>query len=243
MQIAVNNTLFFCPTDKLNDPLDSRVKLKIINPHNYSYKTSDLIKGSGWFLNEELTTLLRDAGLQLGYEESQTKLFKEFFSHLQNNYLGICSFSNTHSENLLWSHYSNEAKGICFVFDNDQLLKSIKSKLSKRNVKIKHEKVSYRGVKKLEVKLFKNGEFEFTNNHLFSKTTHWKYEKEFRIVLMQNPGRYLTNGKFYPFVDFDRDCLKYILLGERMPKEHRKILFNMKDRGLIKAEFLDHKFD
>lgn len=117
LQIIINKTLYFSSPDKLNDPLDSKFILNIKNPNNYSKVTKNIIKESLSVNNPRINWELSDVSLEMGNKESQEKLFKEFFTHLQNTESGICCFSRTHSNHLLWSHYADGDKGFCFAFD------------------------------------------------------------------------------------------------------------------------------
>ncbi len=245
LQIILNNTIYFASPNKLNDPLDSKFKLNLINTNYFSEKTKEKIRFSGWHLDEEINLLLKDAGLISGDKKKQEILFEKLFDYIQNTYTGICSFSSVYEDNLLWSHYADVARGLCFVFDKEILINSINENKEYRNINISHYPVSYRGVKKLKIVLNRNGNLSYYWNHLFSKTKHWKYEKEFRIMLEQEqriPLSFSVN-KFKPNLNFSGECLKYIILGERMSKEHRDMLFNLRNNNVIKAEILEHKFD
>ena len=44
LQILANDTLYFSSSNKLNDPLDSRFKLKVINPNNFSKKQKTILE-------------------------------------------------------------------------------------------------------------------------------------------------------------------------------------------------------
>lgn len=230
LQILINHTLFFCAPKYLNDPLDSQFNLKINNSKNFSEKTRKSILYSRFFLSEEIKYLIKDAGLDLGIESSHEKFFKEYFTQLQNDYHGICCFSQTHSENLLWTHYSDEAKGICFVFDKELLIAALKKNIDNNSYRLNHGPMTYRGVKKLETTIYKDGRLSWTLNHLFSKTKHWKYEKEYRIILTQLPRHTLDFEpvKFEPFLKIDETCLKFVIMGQRVSREHEKMLHNLK---------------
>ncbi|MBL7965759.1 MAG: DUF2971 domain-containing protein [Prolixibacteraceae bacterium] len=245
LQIIINKTLFFSSPDKLNDPLDSQFDLKIKNPDNFSKETKEIIRESTSNLSEEIRELLRDDGSELGHITSQEKLFKEYFTYIQNTYSGICCFSQTHSDNLLWAHYADQARGLCFVFDREKLHESFQKNLKGSNYRIMHDKISYNGVKKLDLRLFKGGEFDYTSAHLFSKTSHWKYEKEYRFVLEKYKKTLfrLTIERFNPFFDFDADCLKYVITGQRMPYEHFLMLFRIIADTKLNVELCKHEFD
>jgi hypothetical protein len=209
LQILINNTLYFSAPNNLNDPLDSRFSLKIANPLNFSSKTRESILNSRFFLSEEIIHLVKDIGSDLGRPSSQEKLFNEYFKHLQNTYFGICCFSMLYKEHLLWTHYTDETKGLCFVFDKDLLIDSIRKNIP-RKYELIHRPLTYRGVKKLEVTLYRDGRIRQTINHLFSKTKHWRYEKEYRFVLTQDPRKFgdIVPERFDPYLVFDENCLK-----------------------------------
>lgn len=246
IQTLVNKTLYFSSPDKLNDPLDCRFKLKIKNPNNFSNKTQEIIKYSGWFLNEELDFFLnKDANLRIGDEKRQVEFLHKFLTYVQNSYIGICSFSTVFSNNLLWSHYSDEARGLCLVFDKQKLIESIKENSKNLNVKITPKRISYGGIKNIEIQLYKNGNLGYSIEHLFSKTKQWNYEKEFRIIVEQKPNHSLFSpiNKLNPFIDFSEESLSYIVLGERIFDSNRSIIVNLKEERLVKSEILEHKFD
>jgi hypothetical protein len=245
LQIIINKTLYFSSPDKLNDPLDSQFDLKIKSPQYFSEETREIIRESTSDLSEEIRELLRDAGSKLGHITNQERLFKEYFTYIQNTYSGVCCFSQTHSDNLLWTHYADQAKGLCFAFDKEKLHESIHKNLNGSNYRMMHDNVTYKGVKRLDLRINKIGEFDYTSAHLFSKTSHWKYEKEYRFVLEKNKKTLfkLTIERFNPFFDFDADCLKYIIAGQRIPYEHFLMLFRLIEDTKLKVELCKHEFD
>lgn len=245
LQIIINKTLYFSSPDKLNDPLDAQFDLKIKNPKHFSEETREIIRESTSDLSEEIRMVLRGLHPKSVNLPSQEKLFKEYFTYIQNTFSGICCFSQTHSDNLLWTHYADQARGICFVFDKEKLHESFKKYLIGSNYRMKHHNVTYKGVKRLDLRIYKNGEFDYTSAHLFSKTSHWRYEKEYRFVLEKYKKTLfkLTTNRFYPFLDFDTDCLKYVIAGQRMPNEHYLMLIRLKDETSFNPEILQHKFD
>ncbi|MGE0076445.1 MAG: DUF2971 domain-containing protein [Bacteroidales bacterium] len=196
-------------------------------------------------MSEEIKFLIKDAGLDLGEESSHEKFFKEYFTHLQNEYYGICCFSQSHSDNLLWTHYADEAKGICFVLDKELLIATLRKNLDSNSYQLHHRAISYSGVRKLETTIYKNGMLKWTLNHLLSKTKHWKYEKEYRLILSQLPRHALdfTPVKFNPFLRIDDTCLKFVIMGQRISNENRKMLINLEEKKITNAVLLDHRFD
>lgn len=245
LQIIINKTLYFSSPDKLNDPLDSQFDLKIKNPQHFSEETREIIRESTSDLSEEIRMLLRGLHPESDNLPSQEKLFKEYFTYIQNTFSGICCFSQTHSNNLLWTHYADQARGLCFVFDREKLHESFQKNLKGSNYRMMDDNVTYKGVKRLDLRIYKNGEFDYTSAHLFSKTSHWKYEKEYRFVLEKNKKTLfkLAIDRFYPFFNFDAECLKFIIVGQRMPNEHYLMLYRLKEETSFNVEILQHVFD
>lgn len=219
--------------------------MKIKNPQHFSEVTKEIIRESTSDLSEEIRMLLRGFYPESGNISSQEKLFKEYFTYIQKTYSGVCCFSQTHSDNLLWTHYADQARGICFVFDKEKLHESFQKNLKGSNYRMMHDHVTYKGVKKLDLRICKNGEFDYNSAHLFSKTSHWKYEKEYRFVLEKNKKTLfkLTIERFNPFFDFDADCLKYVIAGQRIPYEHFLMFFRLIEDTKLKVELYKHKFD
>lgn len=243
LQIIINKTLYFSSPDKLNDPLDSNFDLVIENPENFSDKTRDYIKYSGFPINEKVKSMLRDYSLLLDNFAKQKTLLTEYCHDMQNNYLGICSFSiKVINQNLMWSHYANEAKGLCLVFEREQLAQSL-MKYKLKNYTLTRDSVSYDGIKPLDVLINKKGEIASSFDHLFSKTKHWMGEKEYRIILEKHETDGLNPNEFDPFLKFDDDCLKFIISGQRMQTEHFAVLDNLRNKKVFTAELLKHEFD
>lgn len=246
LQIIINKTLYFSAPDKLNDPLDSQFDLKIKNPNNFKRETKDIIRQSTYNLSREIHELLRDANCELGNVNSQKNLFNEYFTYMQNFYSGICCFSTKiNDQNLMWSHYANEGRGLCFAFDKEKLNHSLENNLEYGYRLLPDRKVNYNGVKTLEVEITEDGELLYTFEHLFSKTKHWSMEDEYRIILEKYKSRPLNPcpNRFNPLLKFEDECLSTIIMGQRLQQEHRDIIHKLQKEKVFKAELCEHKFD
>jgi len=245
LQIIINKTLYFSAPDKLNDPLDSKFNLRIFNPQNFSQTTLDIIRYSGFSFREEFRELLDDISSILTNPNKQKMLFEEYFTYMQNTYIGICSFSTEiNSANLLWSHYANEAKGLCLVFDKEHLNQSL-IKNNNHGFRLFKDPVIYNGIKPIEVEINEDGNLTFTFDHLLSKSQHWADEKEFRMIkksYVTGPTDFNFN-RFYPFSKFDDLCLKFIITGQRIQKEHLNMLEQLQKEKVFEAELIKHTFD
>jgi|GEM_PF-6634440 len=245
LQIIINKTLYFSTPEKLNDPLDSKFDLKIKKSDNFSQTTLDIVKYSGFSFREEFRELLVDVSSIITNHSIQKMLFEEYFTYMQNTYVGICSFSTKiSSANLLWSHYADEAKGLCLVFDKEHLIQSL-IKHKSIGSKLFQDPVNYEGIKPIEVEINEDGSFNYTFDHLLSKTQHWAEEKEFRMIkksYITGPSDFNFN-RFYPFSKFDDLCLKFIITGQRIQKEHLNMLGQLQKEKVFEAELIQHAFD
>ncbi len=243
LQILVNNTLYFSSPRNLNDPLDCRFKVKINKPENFTNETKKMIKES-WFYNDELKYKMKE--LYGASTEKKEEFLRYLIEYLQNIYSGICCFSLTAENNLLWSHYADEAKGMCFVFDKDKLLESIRESNNSKQDLLKDGKIKYRGVRSAKVKLYKRGDIIYSTDHFFAKTSHWREEEEYRII-----SQIKEDNRFFPMKPlefnryrlFDKKSLKYIFVGERMPKTHRDLIENICKNNFQTIKVLPHKFN
>jgi len=97
IESLVKGTLYFAAPNKLNDPFDCQVDIK--KAINNAISSPKISKAGRNFLKNI-------------YED------EEYFDNAQKRLkkLGICSFSLKLEEPLLWSHYADEHRGICLVY-------------------------------------------------------------------------------------------------------------------------------
>jgi len=244
LQILINNTLYFAAPDLLNDPLDCRIKdnIKIIKPENYSTKTINTLKNYRPYLNELVKSKLRDITPTLGNIGSIKEQLNTYFSFDQNEFYGICCFSIDYQHNLLWSHYANEARGLVLAFNKEKLFESFRENLKGKPYDMIPRNISYKSrLNNLEVQLYKDGRILYKPKHFFSKTLYWKHEKEYRLVISQKQiSKFILEPVVMNrFVSFKKECLEYIIAGERIKPEHRDILYNLFGGEKV----LQHSFD
>ncbi len=89
----------------------------------------------------------------------------------KKNTYGICCFSNTYNQILMWSHYADNHQGICIEIEIDKKLC--------RNNKIDIQEIKY--VKNIENIVGNNVELLDAKGLLSKKIDIWKYEKEIRL--------------------------------------------------------------
>ncbi|WP_347065411.1 DUF2971 domain-containing protein [Flavobacterium sp. WV_118_3] len=121
----------------------------------------------------------------------------------RNNFgnLGICSFSETIDNHLMWAHYTNNYYGFALEFDGDKIdMKQREGHLLRHTL----TRVIY---PKEPIKIKKD--YPFASHYvLTTKFKHWEYEKEWRIITeLGNDERCL---EYFP------KCVKAIYIGHKI---------------------------
>lgn len=121
------------------------------------------------------------------------------------NYLGskrVTCFSQSPVEPLMWAHYAEKHKGVCYWFDKKVFDENYTS----------GEVVYSSSLPKLHVDfgVTSSGEIErHLDNIVLTKSQSWAYEKEFRFYISSEE----TAHKFNP------QALKFVILGMRSAQE------------------------
>lgn len=188
-----------------NDPFDCSVQFQLKGLTNAE-------------INQLRRKLLKIDGIQLyGDDLAQSSnenlkvllenIAREVLDKLKENFLdsnGVCCFSETNTDLLLWGHYADSFKGFCLEFNTDF------------DPFTKFNKVTY-----LEefpevdtFNLLLNSDPSFINDLFCSKSKRWAYEKEWR-VLHDNAGT---------LFNYESKCLKAIYFGPRIEPAFFEIL-------------------
>jgi hypothetical protein len=144
----------------------------------------------------------------------------------------------------MWSQYSNGHKGFVIEFKPDfNLFESMKSKSGQAYpVKIVDYVEDYRIL--FEDIADEKGIIEvqtLLNELFYKKTSHWKYENEYRMVRpLSDCPQYEPPGTNYAYTDtntylfpFEVDCINSIILGASMTQENKSKLLEFSDKHNI----------
>lgn len=148
----------------------------------------------------------------------ERKTYEDFLQK-QLSSVGICSFSKARKNQLMWSHYADEHKGICIGFKEE--------KIRPPGSNIYPIDVTYQDKYPFEniIKRFNFYEkfpgmntLESINGDIFysilgTKYTSWKYERERRLVYIKSVAR-----KFEP------EAVNSIAFGLRMAERDKQTL-------------------
>ena len=142
----------------------------------------------------------------------------------------VCCFCNTKKNQLMWSHYADEHKGFCIVFNKYKLLIKKENYLN-GNVVYKSESPYENTIENFRVfqglggdgisKLLMNSILSSTLN---TKYTNWQYEREFRVISTDEN-----------ILAFKPDSINSITFGLRMPPHQKESL-----RSLLSTDEWQH---
>lgn len=132
----------------------------------------------------------------------------------QSGSLGVLCLSEVNDDILMWSHYADNHRGFCLQFDKA----GIESSLS--NCK----PVRYRDSYPTLNEVVQCDLTEMTHLYLLSKSRHWAYEREWRILFdperqSPKPGNRV--------VAYDTGLLTGIIFGCEMPSDTRRFVQNL----------------
>ena len=197
--IIKNSALWFSRPSEFNDPFECYSILS-------SFSDSDVekwlnIKES--FLN---ATTNKQAEARNRAMSMSEKDIKDYIDSKLNDIL-ICCFSKTEKEVLMWSHYSDKHKGMCFQFDVEK----------DPNLFISPYIVEY--VPSISPKnYFLEPANEFIRQVITTKRYKWRYEQEVRVIKYPDETNinYADKGKTF---GFKPEALRKIIFGCNASKE------------------------
>lgn len=204
-EMFLNRELWCASPISLNDPFDSQ-----FDYHAFSKKIAQLTKNKPRPLD-----------------------INELTQHAKNTIenLGICSFSQKKNNQLMWSHYADEHRGLCIEFDVREILNR-NSDLSFAFVNYQSELPELKLAEEFIVALeslkkgFDNIASDEFRKILKTKSIDWSYESEARIIKLE-----------YGVIKFSPECILSISFGLRTSKKDilniRKLL-NHKDYSHVK---------
>jgi hypothetical protein len=99
---------------------------------------------------------------------------------------GICCFSELPADPLMWAHYANNHKGICFIIDT-------RKRPTTDWKRFAYHKVAYEIERSIDVIAYGYGEAFL--KMLLTKAECWKYEKEWRLISKHGPGKQFSSNQ------------------------------------------------
>jgi hypothetical protein len=189
------NTIYFAHPKQLNDPFDCNLDIKkSIRNALSSVRGGRAVK---------LESLLKSDSFLKNFQEKINKV-------------GVCSFSLNSIQPLMWSHYANNHRGVCILYDIPIDFLDDKDKI------IGVSKVSYlpniltswfENIDETLYKVPSDFAVELAKVVLTAKAPPWKYEEEARIIRSKA-------GLF----NIPKEFIKQICFGLQTPQEDKELI-------------------
>jgi len=179
------------PTD-FNDPFDCNDNLV-----SFNIKEKDIEN----FVKTHFPGRRQEKRKEIRLHKKQPESFKNALKSSLSDIIkeqGICCFSRTYKNILMWSHYADRHKGICIGFNPR------KSKTINLILHVSYEQ-DFR-----TVEYFSEKE-EALMSMMITKSIDWQYEEEMRIIKDYN-GR----------LPFEKECVQQIIFGCRTLDSDKK---------------------
>ncbi|MFV0517421.1 MAG: DUF2971 domain-containing protein [Aminipila sp.] len=173
-QICLSSPLNF------NDPYDCQLSIDIMS------NTGDILKLG---LNREERRLAKkhkkkfQAELKTDFQNLQTDLVKEWNDFRRN--MMVCCFTEAWDSFLMWAHYANSYQGICIEYNTIDMVRNKLFLLPVLYTEELLQAIQYlrkEDIQKDDPELF----YRAGIYAVLSKHTSWKYEREWRLVEVNN---------------------------------------------------------
>lgn len=186
--------LWFSDKDNLNDPFDLNYKLEDNMLDKYiTLSTQDIKeslsqelekhgKTSPRFIDKILNEMIGNEEFRKQTHDYATEIFR----------YKVCCFTTSYLNELMWAHYGNSHKGICFKYDFSRSTDLYKCLYP---VHYSDERFTVNSVQEI-IPI------------LLQKSKRWKYEEEWRILNLEE-------GK----TPIQKNCLKEIIFGYKSSVE------------------------
>ncbi len=146
--------------------------------------------------------------------EGYTWYIEQQQRHNISQSIALCSFTEDNTNNLMWSHYANNHRGICIEYKPElfEYLKTLMGYLAFWKVKYSNEPPVINSLEDLNSKAQKI---------IFNKQSDWKYEKEHRVVFLSK--------KDEEYISIDRSYINSVYIGSRADCQVRKNISSLCD--------------
>lgn len=207
-RILIHNELYFALPMKLNDPFDCKTLFTFEGSDEADFRKFfySLLRHKFRNLSEKGIKKKVDSIIEKKLHENPQWRKDQIETWLkiqlsENAKLGVLCLSKQRDDILMWSHYADGHTGFCLEFDKEGL------KSWNFCGPVRYRKV-YPTFKE-----FVNCPKELHRLFLLRKSDHWKYEKEWRVIVPRN--RHLR---------FPDHLLTGVILGCQMPERNRNMI-------------------
>lgn len=228
--VLIENQLFLPSPSMFNDPFDCRIPIdyryldneeKIVRfAHGFIDRHQDFIADSGLSYKEEFDKLVYDLTYDL--EAFQAKHEDQLFA-MQDIHYGVLSMSTEWNSILMWAHYADLHRGVCYGFWEEKLRTS--ELFGKGGPVAYNPNNTFPFISPFEDNIMIKGFIETHN-----KANEWNYENEYRLFNLLFPDIPSKEDRVKLIPD---DFFAEIILGIKIHEEHKvEITRIAKNKGI-----------
>jgi len=142
---------------------------------------------------------LAEEKLKDGIHRDPTQIKRELDFSIENQLrnIGIYCLSAKNDDILMWSHYADGHKGFCIELEGNATKTFLK----------RAQEISYQQ----KLPIINYFERDWLPKLLMTKSEHWRYEEEWRIIQVDGPGEY----------GIPEGVLTGVIFGCLMPEDHK----------------------
>lgn len=236
IDVLANSRIRFTQAAALNDPFESYPSGMTLEKSLIDYIISNLLTDG----------MIPQKRTDIGTQQHARKFVENSIQSSRYDY-GFLSLSENRNELLMWSHYCDSHKGFVVGFNGDHNYFQDRT----RNWMASPVPVAYSAIRPSLPKIKDWGVLNVAESVLLTKSEHWRYEKEWRMVAelkyaSETIG--VEKANRVCLFDFPSDCVTEIILGCQMDKlKQSEIREVLKDKyplaKLYQARLSDTKFD
>jgi hypothetical protein len=204
LDIIANERIYFPVPESFNDPFDTKCSFK---KKSTIIQSTDVKKIKNAFPGE-------GPGDILAYTKKDLTEEIDNFEQKLKNY-GVLSLAENAKDILMWSHYSENHKGLCIEFERNES-NELGDKTKTKNVNYTKNYPSLSPKALLSTEDIESSLIRV----LYTKSEHWSYEKEWRMFVPKGNKVYPIPGiiKSVTFgvraSDMDIDIVRQLLTGK-----------------------------
>ncbi len=223
LKVLEEAQLWFTSAREFNDPFDSSLSFQFDDKPKGIQKEwiENVLKRQFPLLNrQERQSLTRQHLRGIKNDPGYSERFIKKLVEDNYNSFGICSLTPAKDDLLMWAHYSDNHRGFCVGIDTSRLLE-LQLSLATEGPLLSLQKVIYSD----EIPMINFFESMISDHRdqdtltlLCTKSTHWSYEQEFRLIYWDKVNTALTIG---------HDAIVEVVLGCRIRDEDKEKILSI----------------
>lgn len=229
--IITNSQLWFSKVENFNDPIDSKLD------YRQQYTQNEIENYWKQFLKnkpnhpQSLAEILQNWGSNTSFVEQQNRVFNLFRTQI-----GVLCFSVNPKNILMWSHYTNNHKGIVYEFKPNLFSNNLTDSFKGNPYRVNYP--CDRSYELLSYTLSGKEKNEQFVKELTTKAKDWAYEEEYRMIDLKDSGNKI----------FKKESLTSIIFGVQTSEIEIKVVkclcnqYGFSHVKFKKAKFLQGKF-